>query len=58
MSMVLSGRWARLDCRIRAVFPRAADHYGMDGDGAKAEELLRQAEHELHDAVESAKAAK
>lgn len=37
---------------------RAANHYDMAGHGAKAEELLRQAEHELHDAVESAKAAK
>ncbi len=36
---------------------RAANHYDMDGHGAKAEELLRQAEHELHDAVESAKRA-
>ena len=34
---------------------RAANHYDMDGHGAKAEELLHQAEHELHDAVESAK---
>ncbi len=37
---------------------RAANHYDMDGHGAKAEDLLRQAERELHDAVESAKAAK
>ena len=37
---------------------RAANHYDMAGHGAKAEELLRQAEHELHDAVEAAKAAK
>jgi hypothetical protein len=37
---------------------RAANHYDMDGHGAKAEELLRQAEHELHLAVESAKLAK
>jgi hypothetical protein len=36
---------------------RAANHYDMDGHGAKAEELLRHAEHELHDAVESSKAA-
>ncbi len=36
---------------------RAANHYDMAGHGAKAEELLRQAEHELHDAVEAAKAA-
>jgi hypothetical protein len=35
---------------------RAANHYDMDGHGAKAEEHLRQAEHELHLAVESAKA--
>jgi len=37
---------------------RAANHYDMDGHGAKAEELLRKAEHELHDAVEAAKRAK
>jgi len=37
---------------------RAANHYDMDGHGAKAEELLRQTEHELHLAVESAKKAK
>lgn len=36
---------------------RAANHYDMDGHGAKAEDLLRQAERELHDAVESAKKA-
>jgi len=37
---------------------RAANHYDMAGHGAKAEDLLKQAEHELHEAVESAKAAK
>jgi hypothetical protein len=37
---------------------RAANHYDMAGHGAKAEELLRQAEHELHEAVEAAKNAK
>jgi len=37
---------------------RAANHYDMAGHGAKAEELLRQAEHELHEAVEAAKKAK
>jgi hypothetical protein len=37
---------------------RAANHYDMAGHGAKAEDLLRHAEHELHDAVEAAKAAK
>jgi len=37
---------------------RAKNHYDMDGHGAKAEELLRQAEAELKAAVESAKAAK
>ena len=36
---------------------RAANHYDMAGHGAKAEQLLHQAEHELHEAVESAKAA-
>jgi hypothetical protein len=35
---------------------RAANHYDMDGHGAKAEEHLRAAEHELHDAIESARA--
>jgi hypothetical protein len=30
----------------------------MVGHGAKAEKLLRQAEHELHEAVEASKAAK
>ena len=34
---------------------RAANHYDMDGHGARAEELLRQAEGELKAAVESAK---
>ena len=37
---------------------RAANHYDMAGHGAKAEELLKQAEHELHEAVEAAKEAK
>lgn len=37
---------------------RAANHYDMAGHGAKAEELLRQAEHELHQAIEAAKQAK
>ncbi len=36
---------------------RKANHYDMDGHGAKAEELLHQAEHELHEAVESARRA-
>jgi hypothetical protein len=36
---------------------RAANHYDMAGHGAKAEDLLRQAEHELNDAVEAAKHA-
>ena len=34
---------------------RAANHYDMDGHGVKAEEHLRAAEHELHEAIESAK---
>jgi hypothetical protein len=34
---------------------RAVNHYEMDGHGAKAEEHLRQAEHELHLAVDAAK---
>jgi len=37
---------------------RAANHYDMAGHGVKAEELLKQAEHELHEAVAAAKAAK
>ena len=37
---------------------RAANHYDMEGHGVKAEEHLRQAEHELHEAIESAKAAR
>jgi hypothetical protein len=37
---------------------RAANHYDMAGHGAKAEDLLRQAEHELHEAIEAAKSAK
>ena len=37
---------------------RAANHYDMAGHGAKAEELLRQAEHELHEAVEAARSAR
>lgn len=36
---------------------RAANHYDMAGHGAKAEQLLRDAEHELHEAVEAAKSA-
>lgn len=34
---------------------RKANHYDMDGHGAKAEGHLREAERELHLAVESAK---
>jgi hypothetical protein len=37
---------------------RAANHYDMDGHGAKAEEALHNAEKELSDAVASAKSAK
>jgi hypothetical protein len=36
---------------------RAANHYDMAGHGGKAEELLHQAERELHEAVEAARAA-
>jgi hypothetical protein len=36
---------------------RAANHYDMAGHGAKAEALLHDAERELHEAVEAAKAA-
>jgi len=34
---------------------RAANHYDMGGHGEKAEQMLRDAEHELRDAIESAK---
>jgi len=37
---------------------RAANHYDMAGHGAKAEELLRKAEHELHEAIEASRAAR
>ena len=37
---------------------RKLNHYDMAGHGAKAEQLLRDTEKELHDAVEAAKAAK
>jgi len=37
---------------------RAANHYDMDGHGAKAEEHLRDAERELQLAVESARRAR
>ncbi len=37
---------------------RAANHYDMAGHGAKAEEHLRAAEHELHEAIEAARAAR
>lgn len=36
---------------------RAANHYDMNGHGAKAEQLLHDAEHELDQAVESARRA-
>ena len=35
---------------------RAANHYDMQGHGLKAEQLLRDAEKELHEAVEAARA--
>ncbi len=35
---------------------RARNHYDMDGHGAKAEELLKQAQDQLARAVKSAKA--
>jgi hypothetical protein len=37
---------------------RAANHYDMAGHGAKAEELLRQAEHEIHESIEAARGEK
>jgi hypothetical protein len=36
---------------------RAANHYDMEGHGAKAEEHLRAAEHELNLAIDAAKAS-
>lgn len=35
---------------------RAANHYDMAGHAAKAEEHLRAAEHEVNEAIESARA--
>jgi hypothetical protein len=35
---------------------RAANHYDMQGHGAKAEEHLHAAEHELHDSIEAIRA--
>src|SRR5215469_18329238 len=35
---------------------RAANHYDMAGHGAKAEEHLRAAEHEVREAIEAARA--
>ena len=37
---------------------RAANHYDMAGHGVRAEEHLRAAERELHEAIEAAKAAR
>ena len=34
---------------------RAANHYDMQGHGERAEQLLREAEKELHEAIEAAK---
>jgi hypothetical protein len=34
---------------------RAANHYDMAGHGAKAEQFLREAQKELHEAIEAAK---
>jgi hypothetical protein len=34
---------------------RAANHYDMAGHGAKAEQLLREAQRELHEAIEAAR---
>ncbi len=36
---------------------RAANHYDMAGHGAKAEELLHSAEHEIHESIEAARMA-
>jgi len=37
---------------------RAANHYDMAGHGAKAEEHLRAAEHELNECIEAARVAR
>ncbi|MGA6987620.1 MAG: hypothetical protein WBZ01_16310 [Terriglobales bacterium] len=37
-------------------YARAANHYDMQGHGAKAEEHLHAAERELHDAIEAIRA--
>ena len=37
---------------------RDANHYDSEGHDAKAEDLLRQAEKELHEALEAARATK
>jgi hypothetical protein len=37
---------------------RAANHYDMAGHGAKAEEFLRSAERELHQAIDASRAAR
>ncbi len=37
---------------------RAANHYDMAGHGVKAEQLLRQAEHEVGEAIEAARKGK
>jgi hypothetical protein len=37
---------------------RAANHYDMAGHGARAEQFLRQAEHEVNEAIEAARKAK
>ena len=34
---------------------RAANHYDMKGHGAKAEQLLHEAQREVHEAIEAAK---
>jgi len=36
----------------------AANHYDMNGHAKKAEEALHEAEHQLHEAIEAARAAK
>ena len=37
---------------------REANHYDLNGHGKNAEKLLREADNELHYAIESAKSAK
>jgi septation ring formation regulator EzrA len=37
---------------------RSANHYDMAGHGEKAEKLMHEAEHEMHEGIEAARRAK